>query len=260
MRFLVVMILFFEGSASFAAPQGMVKILGGSFEPFYNRDKDGNPSKASVTSFYIDRFPVTNHDFLQFVKKYKKWQKGTVKSLFADAHYLEHWPSNLKIEKSQENEPVRFVSWFAALAYCESLGKTLPTVLQWEYVASADEVDKLAIKKDSYKRRILEWYSKPNPKKYPDVGSGIKNVWGVSDLHGLIWEWNLDYNTALVTGESREDSILDKNRFCGSGSLNAKDKLDYGAFMRFGYRSALKGSNTASNLGFRCSKSISGGA
>ena len=75
-------------------------------------------------------------------------------------------------------------------------------------------------------------------------------------MHGLIWEWNSDFNTALVTGESREDSSRNRGLFCGAGALSAEDKENYAAFMRFAFRSSLKGNSTSSNLGFRCAKDV----
>lgn len=62
------------------------------------------------------------------------------------------------------------------------------------------------------------------------------------------------FNTAFVTGESRGDTALEKSMFCGSGAVGAADPSDYAAFMRFGFRSSLKGNFTVANLGFRCVK------
>lgn len=84
------------------------------------------------------------------------------------------------------------------------------------------------------------------------VGSIYKNIYGVWDLHGLIWEWVEDFNSIFVTGESREDGNFNKNLFCGSGGLNGANKEDYAAYMRFAFRSSLKGNSSVWNLGFRC--------
>jgi formylglycine-generating enzyme required for sulfatase activity len=59
-----------------------------------------------------------------------------------------------------------------------------------------------------------------------------------------------------VTGESRADGGLERNLFCGSGSVSAKDREDYAAFMRLGFRSSLGASYTVPNLGFRCAKDV----
>ena len=239
-----------------SSPHGMAKITGGQFKPFFDKDKDGKSINIDVQDFYIDKSPVTNGQFLKFVTRKPEWNRSRVKNIFADSTYLKHWEGDLKLEPQTVDQPVRFVSWFAALAYCESEGKTLPTVTQWEYVASADEKSPVATNKKMFNQKILNWYSRPNTESFPAVRSSTKNFWGLYDLHGLIWEWNLDYNTALVTGESREDSALDRNKFCGSGSFGAKDKSNYAAFMRFGFRSSLRGNYTVANLGFRCAKNI----
>jgi len=87
-----------------------------------------------------------------------------------------------------------------------------------------------------------------------DVATAKKNFYGVRGLHGLIWEWVDDFNTAMVTGESRADSGLERDLFCGAGSVGAKDTTDYAAFMRQALRSSLKANNTTSSLGFRCAQ------
>ncbi|MFT6408028.1 MAG: sulfatase activating formylglycine-generating enzyme [Arenicella sp.] len=75
-------------------------------------------------------------------------------------------------------------------------------------------------------------------------------------MHGVVWEMVRDFNTALVTGESRGDSSLDKQLFCGAGASSSVDPSDYAAFMRYALRSSYSASYTLSSLGFRCAKDI----
>lgn len=222
-----------------------VNIKGGEFIPLY-----GSAGKTVlVDSFVVSKFPVTNFQFLQFVNQHPEWSRDKVKRIFSDDKYLHHWKSSSELgSRAPGNSPVVSVSWYAAKAYCESLGFRLPTVNEWEYVAS------FPINGSDPKKIILEWYSQPTPDVLPSVFSGKENSQKVASMHGLIWEWTLDFNSAMVTGESRADGSLDKTLFCGSGSANAADKDDYAAFLRYGFRSSLKANYTVNNLGFRCVK------
>ncbi|MCB0349984.1 MAG: formylglycine-generating enzyme family protein [Bdellovibrionales bacterium] len=224
------------------------KITGGKFKPLL-----GSGKIVRVDDFYIDEAPVTNSDFQKFIEKNKEWGKGKPIRLFVDSGYLEHWSKENEVGSSNlNNSPVTNVSWFAAKKYCESLGLSLPTTEQWEYLAQFGPVGR----DKNVKEIILQWYSKPTPAVLPSVKSTFKNKFGVWDVHGLIWEWTLDFNTSFVTGESRGDTALEKSMFCGSGAARAVDPGDYAAFMRFGHRSSLKGHYTGKNLGFRCAKGV----
>jgi len=67
----------------------------------------------------------------------------------------------------------------------------------------------------------------------------------------------LDFNTAMVTGDSRADSGgLERGLFCGAGAQNARNMDNYPAFMRFGFRSSLEANYCVHNLGFRCAKDL----
>ena len=46
-------------------------------------------------------------------------------------------------------------------------------------------------------------------------------------MHGLIWEWVDDFNTALIRYESRGDTDLERLFFCGNGSINCSNFGDY---------------------------------
>jgi len=227
------------------AQRKLVLVEGGEFTPLYGTDK--KPTK--VKNFEMDDFPVTNQEYLVFVKKNSEWRKSMAVKVFIDKAYLQHWKSELELgPKAIESGPVVNISWYAAKAFCENEGKRLPTVNEWEFVASRP------IANVDIRKLILDWYSVPTPDVLPEVYRGKKNSLGISSMHGLIWEWTLDFNSTMVTGESRGDGSLDKSLYCGAGSSGAADKSDYAAFMRFAFRSSLKANYSVSNLGFRCVK------
>ncbi|WP_339724419.1 formylglycine-generating enzyme family protein [uncultured Paraglaciecola sp.] len=233
----------------------MVEIPAGDYRPLY-MSKDSPQTK--VEAFSIDIRPVTNQQYLQFIAVNPSWQPKVIPQLFAEPQYLQHWSNKggeILPSNAQLNSPVINVSWFAAQAYCRSLDRRLPTVAEWERVASASETLVDGSQEKNYQQRILAWYSQPSRKQLPDVGGNVANFWGVQDLHGLIWEWTQDFNSALVSGESRGDSSIDQKLFCAAGAQGAADPSDYAAFMRFGFRSSLQAKFTLPNLGFRCASS-----
>lgn len=234
----------------------MVKVPAGKLRaiwlaPVTAKNKNATP-EFSVNTFMMMKFAVSRRQFKEFLKNNPEWNKGQASSPFVDASYLEDWDREL----NNLDSPVTQISWFTAKSYCEQLGMRLPTVNEWEYAAAASETMKDANKDSLFLKRILEWYGEPRGKKMRKVGSIYKNLYGVWDLHGLIWEWVDDFNSSFVTGESRQDSSMNKDMFCGAGAISAGDKENYAAFMRFAFRSGLKGSSSVWNLGFRCVRDL----
>ncbi|MFM6930225.1 MAG: formylglycine-generating enzyme family protein [Bdellovibrio sp.] len=223
----------------------MILIPAGSFKMPALLDK----TERKVSSFYLDPHPVTNAQFAEFLKQNPQWQKSKIKRIFSDKNYLEYWRADLDYgDSSFAQAPVVRVSWYAARAYCDSLGKRLPTVNEWEYVGQLPFKDKKDLKSV-----ILEWYGKSAEWPLPAVKrTHAPNVQGVYDMHGLIWEWVEDFNDSIMTGESRADVALDRNLFCGGGAASAADPGDYAAFMRYAFRGSLQAKYTVQNLGFRC--------
>src|SRR6218665_482235 len=248
-KYIFILTLFFSVfSVMKAQEKGMAFIKEGSFVPLYGAVSK-NP--VVVKSFYIDIYPVTNSEFLEFVKKNPSYQRSKIKGIFADKSYLSYWKNDLDFGNAKPNSPVTGVSWFAAKKYCECEGKRLATMDEWEYVAMADTKKIDARTKKEFNEYILSWYEKSRTYEN-EIGKTFKNYWGVYDMHGLVWEWTSDFNSIFLSGESRKDKDTDKNLFCGSGSVNATDLMNYAAFMRYAFRGSLKAQYSTRNLGFRC--------
>ena len=236
------------------APPGMVPIPAGEYIPLL-RGRD-EPERVPVAAFHLDARPVTNAEFLAFVRDNPRWRRSQVSPLFADAGYLADWAGDLELgPRVVADAPVTRVSWFAARAYARAHGKRLPTTAEWERAAAAGFNRPDGREEPGFNATVLAWLTRPVPSPLPAAGSGRPNHFGVHDLLSLVWEWVDDFNTSMVTGESRADTGLERNLFCGSGAAGARDPSDFPAFMRAGFRSSLRANYTVPNLGFRCALS-----
>jgi len=104
----------------------------------------------------------------------------------------------------------------------------------------------------AWRQQILDWYARPAGTALPEVGRGAANFYGVSDLHGLVWEWVLDLGSMMVSSDNREQGDPDLDRFCGSGALSLEEKENYAMLMRIATLSSMQASYTSSSMGFRC--------
>lgn len=248
---LLVMWLLLLTASGFSQKTDMVMIPDGNFVPFIN----GQTTSIKVQSFWMDENPVTNSEFIAFVKANPQWKPENVKSIFADEDYLSHWKDTT--QKSHNISGVQFpvvnVSWFAANAYCKSVGKRLPTMYEWEYAGAS-------LPEGSNDNKILNelitrWYSRQND-GLSNVRSIYRNQFGVWDMYGQIWEWVYDFNSISSNEDSRNKEEIPEGFFCGSAALNASDASDYVTFIRYAFRSSLKGEYTVRKLGFRCAKNV----
>ncbi|MFQ5430968.1 MAG: formylglycine-generating enzyme family protein [Nitrospinota bacterium] len=136
----------------------MVKIPGGEF-------KSGPDKKISnVKEFYIDKFEVPFFEFHKFDK-------------------------TIEVPEGKGSHPVSEISYFAAEAYCKSLGKRLPTRLEWEKAARGDD------------GRKYPWGNKFDAEKANTLEANIGNTvpisshkngqspYGVMNMSGNVIEW-----------------------------------------------------------------------
>jgi formylglycine-generating enzyme len=242
-------------AAALAASGGdYVRLPGGRFRTALAYEDLKGP--RDIPSFELMRRPVTNAEFAAFVARNPQWQRDRVATVFADARYLSHWPAAAGPAPAQALQPVTGVSWFAAQAYCEAQGARLPAWEEWEFAAAADELRTDARSDPAWRERILAWYSRPSTQALPRAGLQAPNVYGVQDLHGLVWEWTEDFSALLVDADNRNQGDPDTARFCGAGALSMDDRDNYAVLMRVALLSSLQAESTTINLGFRCARNV----
>jgi formylglycine-generating enzyme required for sulfatase activity len=242
-------ILLAPALVALAATPGLVPA--GTYRPFFvEAAPDAGvapPQPVDVPAFKLDVRQVTVGEFLEFVRAQPQWRRSRVPRVFADTGYLASWKDDLTPPEGSAKWAVTEVSWFAARAFCKARGAQLPTTAQWERAA-----EETGAARDAVNALILKWYAEPNAATRRNAGSGPPNRYGVRDLHGLVWEWVLDFNDAMVGGDVRDENGKEVKLFCGGGAARAQDPANYAAYMRFAFRSSLTASYTVRNLGFRC--------
>lgn len=208
--------------ASDTAPGGMVTIPAGEFTfrvtgievegflwegldvqyPWENSPRRSHQRHMSMTAFRIDRYPVTNAEFLAFIEEsgYRP----------ADAHnFLRDWQDG-RPQAGWDRKPVTWVSLEDARAYAAWAGKRLPREWEWQYAAQGtdgrlfpwgDDWDGNAVPKP-ITERILE------PPADVDAHPGGASPFGVMDLVANVWQWTDEYvdehtRAAIVRGGCR---------------------------------------------------------
>lgn len=237
-----------------AAAQGdFVALPGGEFRSALKYEDLAGGTR--VAPFALMRRPVTNGEFLEFVRENPRWRRDQVASVLAEERYLSQWAGPVEPgTQAKSQQPVTWVSWFAADAYCQARGARLPTWTEWEYAAAADETRRDARQDRTFRERILSWYSRPSSAPLPRAGLQAPNAYGIQDLHGLVWEWTADYSSLLVSADNRDQGDADNARFCGAGALSMDDRENYAVLMRVAMLSSLDGADATANLGFRCAR------
>ena len=176
-----------------AQAQEMVRVPAGPFTMGNNDGpEDERPAHAvTLAAFEIDRLQVTNAEFAQFLERYGKtdsngrryydWDDGDAR--------IHHVDGVWRADRGFEDHPVVEASWLGALAYCQSLGKRLPTEAQWEKAARGID------------SRRFPWGDAPQTAARARYSSGWNDTrpvteyvahpspYGVVGLAGNAWHW-----------------------------------------------------------------------
>ena len=221
-----------------------VVVTAGRFAPLIGLER--GQVDLPIAAFSLDVRPVSRLQFEAFLKGHPQWRRGQPGPRLTDERYL------LSFQRLAPHAPAVEVSYFAARAYCAWAHGRLPTTLEWEYAAAADEAGTGASQRAQLTQRILEWYSRPFSFEDLNAAGSARNVYGIEALHGLVWEWTDDFNAQLAASDSREGGTADSNFTCGGGDLGSNRREEYAAFIRYALRSSLSPRDALPNLGFRC--------
>jgi formylglycine-generating enzyme required for sulfatase activity len=185
------------------APEGMIRIPGGAFVfkvrgteiegsadpgvdveyPWEDSPRRFHEKTMQVAPFFIDRFPVTNAQFKEFLDAAHYAPQDRI-------NFLRDW-KNGAYPQGWENRPVTWVSLEDARAYAQWAGKRLPH--EWEWQLAAQGAD----------GRTYPWGSQWLPANVPTPATGRTmpgpdavdahpqgaSPYGVMDMVGNVWQW-----------------------------------------------------------------------
>jgi formylglycine-generating enzyme required for sulfatase activity len=194
-------------AAKASAPAGMLAIPAADFEfrvsgieieggddvgvdvqyPWEDQARRHHVHKLHIKAFYLDRYPVTNAQFKQFLE-------ATHYHPADDHNFLKGW-SNGTYPDGWVNKPVTWVSLEDARAYAKWAGKRLPHEWEWQYAAQGSD------------GRVYPWGNDWNAQAVPppDRGHDLRaptdvdaypvgaSPFGVSDMVGNVWQWTDEY-------------------------------------------------------------------
>ncbi len=221
-------------------PGEMVLIPAGEFT-FGTNDKDfqtANPQqKINLPAYWIDKYEVTNAEFLDFSIKAGYVGEGAKEN--------KDWRAFFSPDKARN--PVIYITWNDAGAYCKSLGKRLPTEQEWEKAARGTD------------GRRFPWGDKWEPNKSNTYEAGIRNTaeigkfddvspYGVHDMLGNVQEWTSSWYEPYKGNTYKDENFGKRFRV-----LRGASSYHYGARFPLWARSAYV-PNYLSGFGCRCAK------
>ena len=194
-------------------PTTMVSIPAGEFQ-MGNADPEANKDEqpvhaVSVNAFYMDEYAVTNTQYKKFVEAKPEWQKDHIGRGFHNGNYLKDW-NGIDYPAGKSNHPVRYVSWYGAMAYASWVGKRLPTEAEWEYAARGGLSGKKYPWGDGIDSGKANYGG--NVGDTTAVGKYPPNRYGLYDMAGNVSEWCLDeYNKDFYASSPRENPLSGAN-------------------------------------------------
>lgn len=175
-------------------------------------------TKRHMPTFYMDKYPVTNKEFSEFLKKSKYKPNNKI-------NFLKHWPGG-KLPSALENHPVIFISYEDAQAYAAWAGKRLPTEIEWQYAAQTPKqfawpwgnTHTLSHKAEVVNETLTHYTVEGMDSNLVNIGNGqldpvgkklkSANPYGLEDLTGSVWQMTNDvyqsgkYKYSILKGGS----------------------------------------------------------
>lgn len=180
--------------ASAQAPLSeMVDIPAGPFMMGSNHGpEDERPAHpVTLAAFLIDRFPVTNTQYANFLSLQLE-KAGATARLYdyddpdARIHRRdERWLA----DPGFENHPVVEVPWLGAVSYCAVNGKRLPTEAEWEKAARGTDGRRYPWGSELPERGRGQFAAGWNETAPVNTHPAGASPYGVREMAGNVWQW-----------------------------------------------------------------------
>jgi len=269
------------GSPDCDRVSGMAEYKGGLYRLGYQGqgfafDNEKPAHQLYVQDFALDRAPVTNGDFLDFIRDggyedfrwwYSEgWQAVQLERWVAPMYWDRHddqWMirdfSGLHSVESKADEPVSHVSFFEASAFAKWAGKRLPTEFEWELAARMDATDRLRdfpwgdapVNADNANLLENDLWGVARAGSYP----AGRNAAGCYQMIGDVWEWTTSDYVPYPGFKPEFDEYNDK-WFVGQKVLRGGSYATPRSHIRSTYRNFFHPNERWMISGFRCAKTI----
>jgi sulfatase modifying factor 1 len=230
-------------------PEDLVPIPAGPF--VRGSDRGGFDERPEQTiyldRFLIDRYEVTNAQYAAFVK--------------ATGHRKSGPPSRYAKNTARMrgvNQPVVYVSWEDAKAYCEWRGRRLPTEAEWEKAMRGTDGrlwpwGNVEIQDGANWARVDDGFEVAAP-----VGRvrSDESPYGVMDGAGNVMEWVEDWYQENAYAES-PDRNPQSPEYGTYKVLRGAAYTSAGSDLRISARSKMMSDFRDETIGFRCAQSSS---
>ena len=198
---------------------------------------DHGPRLIKLNSFRIDRYPVTNKRFSDFLKETGYMPEDA-------SNFLKHWVNGAYLP-GLENHPVVWVSQSDARAYAGWAGGRLPKDGEWQYAACGPDKFKWPWGNEFDENRCNSYEASTTMvDKYPHGASPF----GCMDMCGNVWEWTDEtiddgfHIFALIRGGSYYKG---NDRWHVDGGPKPND-------FHWKFQLLNEGMNRCGTIGFRC--------
>ncbi len=188
---------------SSAVPSDMVFIPGGRFSFNVTSNDEfipypsGKNDSVKIDSFLIDKYPVTNAQYQEFILNSGYRPADT-------SRYLRDWESGT-FRQGQERYPVVYVGYEDIQAYCKWAQKRLPSEAEWQLASQGTDNRKWPWGDEFHGTCCNNSFDRPTP---VDAFSKGQSPYGVFDLVGNVWQmtndlyFNGSYYFAVIRGGS----------------------------------------------------------